>query len=176
MGVYLRVWSKVFHYKHTQSRSTFYKCTNRKQRNHFSWNTILNTVTDYCHWFLGPIPFKLTCDNAFKDDFEVPRVPYMNWKTYDNGVIANWVGSSGTVELWSKGFNGVIPPGGSQIMELQSTGMDSLSTTLQVSPGNILEYSFFHRGRSGVDEMELYIGKPKTSGKKQNNIINFNFF
>ena len=64
------------------------------------------------------------------------------------------------IELWHTGFNGVPAGAGTQFAELNATQPSTLYQDVATTPGETIEWSLFHRGRSGVDVMRVIIGPP----------------
>jgi len=78
------------------------------------------------------------------------------------GIIAPWktTARDGAQEIWRSGFNGVPSYSGNQFIELNA---NVAATTYQdfVAPGGTtFTLNFAHRGRSGVDVMNVAIGSP----------------
>ena len=66
----------------------------------------------------------------------------------------------GRIELWQSGYKGVPAAIGEQFAELSANQEGELYQERATAPGALLSYAFNHRGRSGVDTMELRIGPP----------------
>jgi hypothetical protein len=62
------------------------------------------------------------------------------------------------IEIWQSGFNGVVAPVGNQFVELNANTAGTLSQSIATTPGQILQWSLLHRGRAGVDTMQVLIG------------------
>ncbi len=64
------------------------------------------------------------------------------------------------VELWQSGFYSVPAYSGNQFLELNANYVSTIYQDFYASPGSILEISFAHRGRAGVDTMKIEFGPP----------------
>lgn len=65
---------------------------------------------------------------------------------------------SNSIEIWSSGFNGVVAQEGNQFFEINSNNYGTMYKELCLVPGSTMQYSIWHRGRSGVDEAAILIG------------------
>lgn len=95
-------------------------------------------------------------------DFEEPVIPLKNYKIMSQDDIPGWktTASDGKIELWSSGFQGVPAYEGKQFAELNANMVGQLYQDIETPPGTVVEISFAHRGRSGVDTMGLKAGPP----------------
>ena len=64
----------------------------------------------------------------------------------------------GRIELWQSGYNGVPAAVGEQFAELSANEEGELYQERATTPGARLSYAVNHRGRKGVDTMEIRIG------------------
>lgn len=87
---------------------------------------------------------------------QLPEGDVPGWKTTDSEHL---------IEIWSHGLNGVPARDGKQFAEINATSAGMLFQDVRVTPGDKLQISFEHRGRTGVDTMGLSAGEPggKTS-------------
>jgi hypothetical protein len=97
--------------------------------------------------------------------FEAPSLDDCQSSTFcqfSSEEVPAWstTSSSGVVELWADGHRGVRAPEGAQFVELDAASPDTLWQDLSLSPGQLLYWSLLHRGRIGVDTMEVRIGAP----------------
>ena len=96
--------------------------------------------------------------------FETPAVSCVsgNYCQFPAGEVAGWQtsGADQLIEIWHDGHMDVPAPVGSQFVELDATSADTLSQTLALAPGRLMYWSFLHRGRNGVERVELRIGPP----------------
>jgi hypothetical protein len=76
--------------------------------------------------------------------------------------VTGWSTSSSdqVIELWQSGHTGVVSPEGNQFGELNARSRDTLWQEVVLSPGQLMYWSLQHRGRDGIDSMELQIGPP----------------
>jgi hypothetical protein len=90
--------------------------------------------------------------------FELPVIT-QSWIYIPNGGVPGWTSTDPSgIEIWQSGFNGVVAPVGNQFVELNATTNATLSQSIASTPGQILQWSLLHRGRAGVDTMQLLIG------------------
>ncbi|MCA9916823.1 MAG: hypothetical protein KC445_02675 [Anaerolineales bacterium] len=94
--------------------------------------------------------------------FEADSLITSNWKSYDAAAITGWetTATDHKIEIWYTGFLGVSAPDGRYLAELNANQPSALYQDIDSVPGERLTWSFYHRGRSGVDVMELRIGPP----------------
>lgn len=96
--------------------------------------------------------------------FEDPVVPNTYYNV-PNGQMPGWrsvddTGAPAPIEVWRGVTEGVAPPVGNQFVELNANAPGTLYQTMPTTPGQTLQWSLLHRGRAGVDTMELFIGAP----------------
>lgn len=102
--------------------------------------------------------------------FEEDSLISQNWKAYHSSAITGWetTASDNKIEIWYTGFLGATAPDGRYLAELNANQPSALYQDIDSVPGERLTWSFYHRGRSGVDTMELRIGPPgATVSQKQ---------
>ncbi len=94
--------------------------------------------------------------------FEQPVISGSNVLYVDETLVPGWETTStdNTIELWGNNFNGVPAYAGTQHAEINYTQMSALYQDVTTTPGDVLVWYFAHRGRAGVDVMELRIGAP----------------
>ncbi|WP_420581479.1 gliding motility-associated C-terminal domain-containing protein [Reichenbachiella sp.] len=100
--------------------------------------------------------------------FEVPNIsnpPYNkggSWTLLDQADALGWstTNGSGNLEYWDNGFQGVPAYEGEQFAEINSDGSGAFYFDVVTKPGVRMVWSFAHRGRSGVDVMDLKIDDP----------------
>ncbi len=113
---------------------------------------------------------KLICQSAYCSfelvnyDFEQPDIVATYGTTLafvnDNNVDG-WAttASDHQIEIWHTGFDPYFNPySGQQFVELNANMVSALYQDIPTIPGTTLTYGFAHRGRLGVDVMELKIG------------------
>ena len=64
------------------------------------------------------------------------------------------------IEIWQDGYLGVPAIDGEQFAELNANVPSELFQAQPTTPGALVAYRVFHRGREGVDTMEVRIGPP----------------
>jgi uncharacterized repeat protein (TIGR01451 family) len=95
--------------------------------------------------------------------FELPVIN-QSWTWVPNGSVPGWVSTDPVgIEIWQSGFNGVVAPVGSQFVELNANEAGTLSQSISTTPGQILQWSLLHRGRVGVDTMQVLIGSSNST-------------
>jgi hypothetical protein len=74
-------------------------------------------------------------------------------------AVPGWLTNnpSGRIEVWKTGFLGIPAQSGVQLIEMDGF---SLEQNLTTTPGAVLSWSFYHRGRQGTDTVALEIGPP----------------
>jgi uncharacterized repeat protein (TIGR01451 family) len=72
-----------------------------------------------------------------------------------NGFLAR-----NRIEIWNNGFNGVPSYEGNQFAEINAHVAGALYQDLETTPGTLISYQFAHRGRSGDDTVDVFIGAP----------------
>lgn len=77
--------------------------------------------------------------------------------------VSGWSTSSAepVIELWYSGHMNVESSEGSQFAELNATSRDTLYQELSLPAGQVMFWSLLHRGRDGIDSMELQLGPPE---------------
>ena len=68
--------------------------------------------------------------------------------------------ADGRIELWQSGYQGVPAAAGEQFAELAANEPSELYQDLPTVPGALLAYAVSHRGRDGVDTMQIQFGPP----------------
>jgi hypothetical protein len=100
---------------------------------------------------------------VINSDFEQPLLANPNTFSFvHHTAVPGWVttSSSGMIEIWRTPFNGVVPASGQQHIELNANEPADLYFDACMFNGEVLNWSFFHRGRSGRDSARLLIGPP----------------
>lgn len=119
--------------------------------------------------YVGSTESLSTCaaigENQLKNgDFESPTI------TCENGLfchfpvadLGGWQTSSEAqvIEVWADGHRGVPAPQGTQFAELDANTPDTIWQDIELPPGQLMYWSFLHRGRNGVEDVELRLGPP----------------
>ena len=92
--------------------------------------------------------------------FEVPALIGTTVGLIDETLVPGWEtnASDGKIEIWANGFNSVVSADGAQHAELNATEVSTLFQDVTGIPANAtVGYGFAHRGRLGVDTLELRI-------------------
>ena len=81
---------------------------------------------------------------------------------FDSADVPGWqtTASDDQIELWDSGFGGVVSQDGDYHAEINANQNAQLFQEFDVLPGETIEYSIWHRGRSGVDVANVMIGPP----------------
>ena len=94
-------------------------------------------------------PLVGACQNGFFCQFSADQVPA--WQTTSATLV---------IEIWNDGHQGVVAYEGAQFVELDARSQDTLWQDLALPPGQLMYWSLAHRGRIGVDSLELRLGPP----------------
>jgi uncharacterized repeat protein (TIGR01451 family) len=95
--------------------------------------------------------------------FEQPVIT-QDWTWIANGGVPGWVSTDPVgIEIWQNGYDGVNAPVGNQFVELNANQAGTLSQSISTTPGQILQWSLLHRGRAGVDTMQVLIGSSNST-------------
>lgn len=100
-------------------------------------------------------------ENQLKDaGFEAPSCMKAAPCQLPASDVPAWTTTSITpvIELWVDGQAGVPAYEGQQFAELDATSQDTLSQDVALAPGQLMYWAFSHRGRDGIDSLELRIG------------------
>lgn len=103
------------------------------------------------------------------------EVPYFNsgWRLFSDNDVPGWetTATDGKIEKWADGFQGVNAQEGHHFFELNANQVAALYQTLCIEPGSTVNWSVWHRGRSGVDVAEVSIGATVESAVYQATMI-----
>lgn len=77
--------------------------------------------------------------------------------------VLPWQSSSpvGVIEIWNDGHQNVPASEGAQFVELDAVSQDTIWQDVPLLPGSLMYWSLLHRGRNGIEIMELLIGPPE---------------
>ena len=96
--------------------------------------------------------------------FETPVVACVTTTVcrFPAAEVDGWQTSSprAVIEVWRDGHLDVPAPAGSQYVELNADSRDTLSQQLALPPGQLMYWAFVHRGRNGIESVEVRIGPP----------------
>ena len=85
--------------------------------------------------------------NSWSDHSDASINPSGGWFTTE---------SDHQIEVWGNGYLGVNAYDGTNFAELNANAVSTLfQTTTGIGSGDLVDYHFAHRGRQGVDTMEL---------------------
>ncbi|MDE3741882.1 T9SS type B sorting domain-containing protein [Maribacter polysaccharolyticus] len=120
------------------------------------------------------------CEGAFcyesivNESFEAPTVS--GFSIVDESTVPGWntTATDQKIELWESGFMGVNSYNGNQHAEINANLYGALYQNLCLTPGTVMNWSFRHRGRDGVDEIQLKIGADLASATVQQTMASDN--
>jgi hypothetical protein len=96
--------------------------------------------------------------------FEIPVVACLSasFCRFPVAEVDGWQTSSAAqvIEIWHDGYMDVPAPAGTQFVELNADSRDTLSQRLALPPGQLMYWAFVHRGRNGIEGVEVRIGSP----------------
>lgn len=91
------------------------------------------------------------------------ELPYISsgYRIKNADAIPGWetTATDNKIEMWVNGFQGVQAQEGRQFFELNANQVAALYQELCLEPGSTIQWSVWHRGRSGVDVAEVKIGE-----------------
>jgi len=102
------------------------------------------------------------CTDLINASFETPAIGNRSWIIRKDSTVPGWSSTSGELEFWKDGFQGIAAPDGRQFVELNANRPGTFYQDVSTAPGEVLTWSFAHRGRTGVDVIRLLIG-PSTA-------------
>jgi CshA-type fibril repeat protein/VCBS repeat-containing protein len=91
--------------------------------------------------------------------FEQPDIPNSTFAIMNEDLVPGWETSATDkqIEIWDSGANGVNAFEGRQFAELNAFQASTLSQSITPPAGSPLNLSFAHRGRAGVDVMNVKV-------------------
>ncbi|WP_170319954.1 thrombospondin type 3 repeat-containing protein [Polyangium spumosum] len=113
------------------------------------------------------IPNDVECDNTaislVNGSFETPDIPDSTYQLIDQSMVPGWTttAADGLLEFWGTGFDGVPAADGTQFVELNANVASTLYQDVPTTPGQAYLYRFYHRGRTGPETMQFYVGAPE---------------
>ncbi|WP_115900801.1 SprB repeat-containing protein, partial [Tenacibaculum gallaicum] len=99
--------------------------------------------------------------NLFENGgFELPANSATTSQQMNEDLVPGWdsTASDNLIEIWYNGFNGVPAHEGNSFAELNANTVSSLYQEYCTQPGDVINWSVAHRGRSGTDEATVKIG------------------
>lgn len=102
----------------------------------------------------------VNCGTAFENGGVEAPIIGSGYKIMSATSVPRWftTASDNKVEIWHTGFNGVPAQEGNQFFEINANQPAALYQEVCLTPGSVIKWSVYHRGRSGVDVAELKIG------------------
>ena len=82
---------------------------------------------------------------------QLPAADTGGWQTTSEAQV---------IEVWMDGHRGVPAVEGSQFVELDANMADTLWQDVELPPDQLMYWSFLHRGRLGLEDVELQLGPP----------------
>lgn len=82
---------------------------------------------------------------------QLPAAEVMGWSTTSEAQV---------IELWFDGYMNVPAPEGNQFGEINAQSRDTIQQDLALVPDQLMYWSLLHRGREGIDSLELRVGPP----------------
>ncbi|MCF2876338.1 hypothetical protein L1250_16765, partial [Tenacibaculum sp. Cn5-34] len=99
--------------------------------------------------------------NLFENgSFESPALGSTGFRQRNEDDVPGWdtTDPSNRIEIWYNNFLGVTPHDGVALAELNARNPGSLYQEYCTEPGDVINWSVAHRGRSGVDVASVRIG------------------
>ena len=94
---------------------------------------------------------------SFEEPAQASNLGYANDGTMPGWRAKNAAGQPVRIEIWN-GYDNIPAGVGDQFVELNADVPGTIYQSLTTTPGQTLQWSLLHRGRQGVDTMELFIG------------------
>ncbi len=98
------------------------------------------------------------CSRGTNLSFEQPVID----SDWDIVSTPGWSSTDTGIEIWQSGFNGAVAPDGDQLAELQGNNTAANWQDISTLPGDVLAWSFHHRGRVNDDTVRVDIGSTTT--------------
>ena len=116
----------------------------------------ISLQNDAKYYVTNYVRLNILSDNI---DFEDPKIT-SGFKIMNADLVPGWetTNSKNKVELWQSGFQGVPSYKGNQFMELNADEDAALFQEMTTVPGEVIGINLAHRGRGGIDEMQLLAG------------------
>lgn len=91
--------------------------------------------------------------------FEIPDIGDTATVSQQNPAnVPGWQTTDQSIEIWANGFNGVFAEEGTQFAEINAFISGTLFQEVSgIAAGSEVGFTFLHRGRAGVDVMNLAI-------------------
>lgn len=97
--------------------------------------------------------------------FENPIIPEGTFRQPEASTVPGWstTATDNRIEIWRAPFGNVPVADGFQFAEINATQVASLFQDFATTPGETIRWQLQHRGRTGVDVMEVRLGAPDQS-------------
>ena len=120
-------------------------------RVNYPLNTVINTDDDDCNCGDPTI--------VNNGSFEQGATP-STWTLKNDSEIPGWytTATDNKIEIWKSGFQGKASQNGTYFAEINANQRAALYQVICAEPGSVLNWSIWHRGRSGVDVADVKIG------------------
>ncbi|MEO1148363.1 MAG: hypothetical protein AAFY26_22525 [Cyanobacteria bacterium J06638_22] len=111
----------------------------------------IDTALDSEECELGPI---------INNGFEEPVIPGIAQIFFGEDTVPGWstTATDDTIEIWAEGHEGISAKEGNQFAELNTHQPTAIYQSICIIPGATIQWSLWHRGRNGVDVMQVRIG------------------
>ena len=88
----------------------------------------------------------------------------------DQSQVDGWARAAydRNIQVTDSGHNGVQAYEGNTYSQVNAISNSSIYQDIATMPGDVLLYSFAHRGGEGVDQIAVYFGTPKPNGQEPN--------
>ncbi|MBX9472082.1 DUF7507 domain-containing protein [Microcella sp.] len=108
-----------------------------------------------------------TCANVSIENgsFENPATPANTSRQVNESTMPGWstTATDDRIEIWHAPFQGVPVPEGVQFVEINATQRSKLYQDVATTPGETIRWQLQHRGRTGIDTMEVRMGAPEAA-------------
>ena len=126
---------------------------------YFNVNSKYNQHSEFkSDQFISPAPScNILCNTDFEDD---KLVALGRFGFFHEDLVSCWAttATDRQIEIWGSGFNGVPAYSGNQFAELNANMVSTLYQEFDASPGSSVTISFAHRGRAGIDALQVEVG------------------
>ncbi|TNC08380.1 DUF4347 domain-containing protein, partial [Methylobacterium terricola] len=100
-----------------------------------------------------------SADNFVNGSFEDSTITTNTYEIVPESSVPGWKTSATDhkIEIWRSGYNGVPAYQGNLFAEINANEVATLYQTFDARAGSTVSFDFAHRGRSGVDTMEVKV-------------------
>ncbi|GJE77141.1 Ig-like domain-containing protein [Methylorubrum suomiense] len=98
-------------------------------------------------------------ENFTNGSFENPTIAGGSYAIVSESSVPGWKtdATDHQIEIWSSGYNGVPAYEGNQFAEINANQVAALFQTFDATAGSTITLDFAHRGREGVDTMQVRV-------------------